>query len=144
MRAATSVIKGPPIPVEKIIKKSSIGLDLAKIANIDKNTRTVSVLLNDIFSDQIEETAEEDNATIQNTNNLPGLSPKLTALAKELAAQDHWSETDFEALVTRHGAMPAGAIEAINEWSFNSYDKAYLDEYNGYDIDPDIAAEIGD
>jgi len=32
----------------------------------------------------------------------------------------------------------------INEWSFGAYDRAYLDEYDGYDIDPEIAADIGD
>jgi len=40
--------------------------------------------------------------------------------------------------------MPAGAVEAINDWAFAAHERAYLDEYDGYDIDPEIAAEIGD
>jgi len=144
VQPAETVVKRPVIPAERVATESGIELDLEKIKTIDNNTRKVSALLNDIFSDQNEDTVEEHNDAPSDTNILSGLSPELTALAKELATQDYWSEEEFQALASQHGVMPAGAVEAINEWSFNSYDRAYLDEYNGYDIDPDIAAKIGD
>ena len=35
--------------------------------------------------------------------------------------------------------MPSGALEVVNEWAFDKFDEALLDEYEGYDVSPDIA-----
>jgi hypothetical protein len=35
--------------------------------------------------------------------------------------------------------MSSGALEAVNEWAFEAYDEALLDEYDGYDVSPEIA-----
>ena len=143
MRPAAFAPNGPAIPPEGGPAPGGIGLDMTKVAHIGKDTRDVSDLLGSIFGgDEPEDEPEEQVATDPAT--LPGLTAPQTALARELAIRDHWPEADFEATATRHGLMPAGAVEAINEWSFGVYDRAYLDEYDGYDIDPEIAAEIGD
>ena len=143
MRPAASAPSGPAIPPEGAPASGGIALDMTKVADIGKDTRDVSDLLGSIFGgDEPEDEPEERGATDPAT--LPGLTASQTALARELASRDHWPEADFEAAATRHGLMAAGAVEAINEWSFGAYDRAYLDEYDGYDIDPEIAAEIGD
>jgi hypothetical protein len=36
----------------------------------------------------------------------------------------------------------SGALEAINEWSFATYDEALLDEHDGYDVTDDIAQAL--
>ena len=38
--------------------------------------------------------------------------------------------------------MPSGALEAINEWAFETHDEALLDEYDGYDVSPEIADAV--
>ena len=38
--------------------------------------------------------------------------------------------------------MPAGALETINEWAWSAHDDALLDEDDGFDVNPDIAAQI--
>ena len=143
VRDAWTAPDGPAIPPERTPAGVGIGLDMTKVESIGEDTREVSILLGSIFSgDETEEEPEEDTPSDPAT--LPGLTAPQTAFARELATRDHWPEDDFNAAATRHGLMPAGAVEAINEWSFGAYDRAYLDEYDGYDIDPEIAAEIGD
>lgn len=143
MRPAAPAPDGPAIPPERVAAPGGIGLDMGKVASIGADTRDVSTLLGSIFAgdepeEELEAAAPSDPAT------LPGLTPAQTALARELVTRDHWSEAEFEAAATRHGLMPAGAVEAINDWAFAVHERAYLDEFDGYDIDPDIAAEIGD
>ncbi len=38
----------------------------------------------------------------------------------------------------------AGALETVNEWSFGVYDEALLEEYEGYNVSPDIADALAD
>lgn len=38
--------------------------------------------------------------------------------------------------------MASGALEAVNEWAFENYDEALLEEYDGYDVSPDIAEAV--
>lgn len=143
MRPAAPAPDGPAIPPEREKAPGGIGLDMERVATIGADTRDVSTLLGSIFAgDEPEEEPEAPAPSDPAT--LPGLTPAQTALARELATRDHWPEAEFEAAATRHGLMPAGAVEAINDWAFAAHDRAYLDEYDGYDIDPDIAAEIGD
>ncbi len=38
--------------------------------------------------------------------------------------------------------MASGALEVVNEWAFETYDEALLDEYDGYDVSPEIAEAV--
>jgi hypothetical protein len=73
---------------------------------------------------------------------LPGLDPRLTALLRELIGSESWSETEFSDLVQRHGLMPAGALEALNEWAWNCHDEALIEEYDGYEISATLIEQI--
>ncbi|WP_239806759.1 tellurite resistance TerB C-terminal domain-containing protein, partial [Croceicoccus hydrothermalis] len=42
-------------------------------------------------------------------------------------------------IASKQGLMPSGALEVVNEWAFDKFDEALLDEYDGYDVSPDIA-----
>lgn len=145
VRPASTGRTGTAIPQET--KTGGVALDTSLIASIRKDTKEVSTLLAGIFSG--EEGPSDEEITTQpepsgGTKTLGSLSEAQTNFARELATQDHWNEDAFEALASRHGLMSAGALETLNEWSFSTYDRAYLDEYNGYDVDPEIAADIGE
>jgi len=64
------------------------------------------------------------------------------ALGLELVTREHWSETEFETICASHGLMASGALEVVNEWAFETYDEALLDEYDGYDVSPEIAEAV--
>ncbi len=145
VRPAERGAEGLQVPAEKpSLRTTTIGLDQAKIAKISEDTKNVSVLLGSIFGTDEPEADEQDEAVFDETDSLPGLTPKLTVFLRELAEREHWSELEFEKIVRDHGLMAAGSLEAINEWSFTTYGRVFLDEYEGYDVDPEIATELRD
>ena len=66
------------------------------------------------------------------------------ALIREVITCPHWTEEEFAELAARNGLMVAGALETVNEWSFGVHDEALLEEYEGYDVSPDIANALAD
>lgn len=117
---------------------SAFRLDTSKIASTQKETAQVSSLLGSIF-DETEGEAEGGNDV---TAFLPGLDAQHVAFIREIIVQDCWANEAFQALCARHGLMASGAIEDVNEWAFDAYDDAILEEYDGYEVNPEIAAEL--
>ncbi|WP_299211245.1 TerB N-terminal domain-containing protein [uncultured Tateyamaria sp.] len=114
-------------------------LDASRIAAIRSDTERVSSVLGQIF--EAEEDAEESNGPSVSTL-FKGLDAKHGALLLDLVGQEHWTEDAFEQLCGQHGLMPSGALEAVNEWAFETHDEALLDEYDGYDVSPQIADAV--
>lgn len=127
---------GEAIPQERVAAAQP--LDAARIAAIRSDTARVSTVLGEIFAGD-DEDEPEDAAP---ASLLHGLDRKHANLVRQIIAQDHWSEDAFDALCETAGLMSSGALEAINEWAFDRYDEALLDEYDGYDVAPDIAAAL--
>ena len=48
----------------------------------------------------------------------------------------------LETICASNGLMASGALEVVNEWAFETYDEALLDEYDGYDVSPEIAEAV--
>lgn len=146
VRAARPSAPGEAIPPEPGARRG--GLDLDRIAAIRSDTARVSSVLGSIFTDPLDEgdasvadpAADETFATAQDA--LPGLDAAHARLVGRLVLQDHWSEEAFEVLCQADGLMVAGALETINEWSFDTYDEALIDGYDGYDVEPDIATRL--
>jgi len=139
VRAAQPGAPGETIPSEPTTTPQK--LDAARIASIRQDTDRVSAVLADIFTMDPQED-EEDEAVLRSP--LAGLDEKHTALIREVISRPHWTEEEFSEMAARHGLMVAGALETINEWAFGAYDEALLDEYEGYDVSPDIADALAD
>ena len=136
VRAAQPSAAGEAIP--DVTPSGKPKLDAARIAAIQSDTARVSSVLGDIFDDtpEVPEDAEADETV------LGGLDAKHSHLVKALIAQDHWTEEAFGKLCLAAGLLASGAIEDINEWAYETYDEALLDEYDGYDVSPDLAAQL--
>ncbi|WP_367178163.1 TerB N-terminal domain-containing protein [Glycocaulis sp.] len=139
VRAAQPGRAGEAIPAEAA--PAGRGLDAARIASIRQDTDRVSAVLADIFTEAEPET---DDNTGSPGGKLTGLDARHTALIRDLLAQTHWSEDAFADLAARHGLLSAGALETINEWSYGAYEEALLEEYDGYEVSPDIAEALAD
>jgi len=137
VRAAEPGAPGEAIPSAPT--PSGPELDASRIASIRSDTERVSSVLGQIF-----DTAEDDEAVEPDESGvlLAGLDHKHAALVRELVAREHWSEDAFDRLCAQHSLFAAGALEAINEWAFETYDEALLEEYDGYDVTPEIADTI--
>lgn len=131
---------GPPgEAIPALEKASGPKLDASRIAAIRSDTERVSSVLGQIFD--VEE--EESGASAPSSQSqLVGLDPKHGALVLELVTQEHWSETKFETICASHGLMASGALEVVNEWAFETYHEALLDEYDGYDVSLEIAEAV--
>ncbi|ABA79393.2 hypothetical protein GQF56_06010 [Rhodobacter sphaeroides] len=137
VRASQPGRAGESIP--DLEKASGPKLDASRIAAIRSDTERVSSVLGQIFDVEEEESGVSASA---NQSQLAGLDPKHSALVLELVNREHWSETEFEKICTSKGLMASGALEAVNEWAFENYDEALLEEYDGYDVSPDIAEAV--
>ena len=137
VRAALPGAPGEAIPDEPL--PSGPTLDPSRIASIQSDTARVSSVLGQIFG------AEEDDefpADGRDSRRLAGLDDKHAVLVCELVEQEHWSEDAFESLCSQHALFAAGALEAINEWVYENHDEALLEEYDGYDVNLEIAEAI--
>ena len=38
--------------------------------------------------------------------------------------------------------MRAGVLETLNEWSFDRFGDMLIEEYEGYDLNPEIVAQL--
>ena len=143
VQRAVAAPSGDMIPDES----SRNGLDAAKIAAIRSDTSRVSAVLGAIFSDGEEDPTPEDQekddeAGLGNTNRFAGLDVRHAAFADELIQRLHWSDDEFAELAKRHNLLAAGCLETINEWAFERYDDALVEEYDGLELNQDIIRQI--
>jgi len=126
----------PGESIPEINKPPGPALDASRIAAIRSDTERVSSVLGQIF-----DPGEEQEATGR-SDALPGLDDKHTALVGDLVEQEHWTEEDYKQLCAQYALPAAGALEAVNEWAFETYEDALLDEYDGYEVAPEIADAV--
>ena len=136
VRQAQPVSGGEEIRPEVISAK--IELNTERIAALRRDTERVSQVLGDIFTD--DEPEEELVETSAGT--FDGLDTQHTRFLIELLACNTWTEQDFEVLAARHDVFPSGALETINEWCCERYDDVLIDEYDGYEINAELAEEM--
>ncbi len=128
----------PPPPSDR---DSEVALDAKRVASVMADTARVSSVLEDIFRDG--EPAEEPDETQENVKGgFPGLDAYHAAFLRELLTRPHWDEAEFSTLAGQFKLMQAGALETLNEWSFEHFSDMLIEEYNGYELNPDIAAEL--
>lgn len=136
VKAAEAEAPGEQIPDEPKAKAAS--LDAARIAAIRDDTERVSSVLGEIFSTD-EDASDEVIAAHALPSSMAGLDPKHAMLVEQIIQREHWTDDEFDEIVGKQGLMPSGALEVVNEWAFDKFDEALLDEYDGYDVSPDIA-----
>jgi len=136
VKAAEAEASGEQIPDEPKAKAAS--LDAARIAAIRNDTERVSSVLGEIFSAD-EDVSDEAAAAHALPSSTAGLDPKHALLVEQIIQREHWTDEEFDEIASKQGLMPSGALELVNEWAFDKFDEALLDEYDGYDVSPDIA-----
>lgn len=139
VKAAEAEAPGEQIPDEPKAKAAS--LDAARIAAIRDDTERVSSVLGEIFSTD-DDVSDEATAAHAHPSSMAGLDPKHTMLVEQIIQREHWTDHEFDEIVGKQGLMPSGALEVVNEWAFDKFDEALLDEYDGYDVSPDIAETL--
>ena len=127
----------PPPP----LRDREVILDRKRVESLMADTARVSSVLGEIFGDgQAEEELEVTPA--DGPTDFPGLDVRHAAFLDELLTRPHWNETEFVTLAGQFRLMHAGALETLNEWSFDHFGDVLVEEYDGYDVNSMIAAEF--
>ena len=137
-RSAKPGVSGEAIQSEN--STEGIELDTRQITHIHSETARASSVLGGVFGDAETEDSEEEEVGQETL--FPGLGPVHAAFATEIIKKEHWTEDAFRNLCARFSLLPSGALEDINEWAFENYGDALLDEHDGFEINPDIAGAL--
>jgi hypothetical protein len=111
-----------PIP-RPVVAAGSANTD--HLDRIRAETDRVSRMLADIF---VEEEQPLELAAGSGDGPLAGLDAGHAAFLTELLSRPEWKRDEFDEAAAAAGLMPEGAMETINEWSFDRHGDALLED----------------
>lgn len=108
---------------------TSFHLDESILAIHESETKDVQSMLSAIFMEDEPATNSDDTTTDTNTvEEDTGLDKPHYALFESLIRKDKWTRQEVETQCRDLDLMVSGALETINEWSFDKVDVALLEE----------------
>ncbi len=117
----------------------AVTLDAEHVAVVMADTARVSQVLGDVFADGPDEDEESGDDNVSDTDEkLSGLDAQHRAVVSVLITRHKWTEDEVADLVGEHQLMAAGALEAINEWTFDKFGDGLIEEYNSNETNSDI------
>jgi hypothetical protein len=117
-------------------------LDEKIIKHHEDETKVVRNILDDIFSEQTELKTETEVIIKNEGNQKVSLDTKHFELFKILSEQPEWDRKDVEIICQELGVLVDGALETINDWSFELIDEAVIDISDSIFIDLDFVEDI--
>lgn len=117
----------------------TFSLDERILARHESDTTDVRQLLNTIFTE--DESSEEPPAAIPSHTGA-SLDEAHRQLYQHLLEKERWARNEVTELCQQFNLMLSGAIEAINDWSFEQVDAPVLDDDDDIYVDLEIAQEL--
>lgn len=74
----------------------------------------------------LQESVVASNGTAADESPFAGLAPRYCTFVAVVVGRQIWSRTELESLAQDHGLMLGAAMEAINEWSFDTFSDALI------------------
>lgn len=131
---------GVPIPSEP---KPGIHIDQNRLATIQQQTKQVSNLLSQIFVDD-EAHPEQASPVPANASAFEGLDRDHAELVEFLDMNGEITRKEFDERAKALNLLPDGAIETINEWSFDRFDEPLLEDGEHVVIDADLKKRLAE
>lgn len=132
--------KDPAKPAEQT-GGAGIKIDAAKLAQTRRETEAVAGLLSDIFSaDAAEPSPPELDANIA----WEGLDQPYSELVQLLEQRGSMPRSEFDRHARDMGLLPDGAIERINDWSFDCFDDALIEDGDDVVLTPHLRERLLD
>ena len=121
---------------------ASFVLDEAILAAHEHDTSQAKSMLEEIFTseDDEPESAEGDINISSNVEN--GLDEPHNKLFEKLCTKEQWSRNEVAECCTELNLMIDGAIETINDWSFDLVDAPVIEDDGDIYVDQEIVEEI--
>jgi hypothetical protein len=125
-------------------------IDHDNLRRIESETSDVQSILGDIFDMDIENELENEFTVKKDimkdiaveVENFHGLSGNNLILFNELKQKEEWENCDVQSLCKKLNLMVDGAIEEINDWSFDLVDSPVIEIEDVIIIDLEIIEEI--
>lgn len=128
---------------------AGFALDASRIAQLQQETAEVSSILADVFSDDHEPQAPEPPvADVAESDegsggvSLPGLDSEHAAFFRLLLTSQNWSREDLEAIASDMGLMLDGALEQINDATFDAFDIPATEGDGPVEINPELLERL--
>lgn len=141
-----------PSPPEESRPASSpaddLVIDMDKLGAILLETREVDEVLASIYEDDDGTTLVPARQVVAEpvhgggTVRYQGLDADHAHFVEELRTRETWSRSDFEARARAVGLMPDGAIETINEWAYDSFDEALVEDGDPLTINLTLLSDV--
>ena len=110
-----------------------------------EETKQVKSVLEEIFAQQEEESAELPPAGAMSLNNpLSLLDTAHQHLFNQLLKKETWERAAFQETCKSLGLMVDGAMEVLNEWAFENTNAPLIDDGEPIYVDVNLAKEITD
>jgi len=137
----------PSSAAVKKIEETGFTLDPERIIALQRDTEKVSALLAGIFMEEepIVLPAPKLEADILDANELPsilGLDKSHALLARKLLSRPQWCREELLAMAAGLELMLDGALELINEASFDIYGLAFAEGDDPFVINPEVLEQI--
>ncbi|HGM7298590.1 TPA: TerB N-terminal domain-containing protein [Stenotrophomonas maltophilia] len=149
-RVFSDVHAARPSKAPSALPKAAPGafqLDPDRIAALQRDTAQVSALLANIFTDE-EATppdlapAEAVSAEVETAGQLLGLDQAHSALLRLMLSRPVWTRAELEDGAADMELMLDGALEQINDASFDAYDIPFSDGDDPLEINPEFIEKI--
>lgn len=129
------------------IEETGFKLDPERIAALQQDTEKVSALLADIFKEEgtpPSPFSEPDIEAAQDEtpNGILGLDESHTALARMLLSRPKWSREELMDVAADLDLMLDGALEHINDASFETHDIPFTEGEDPVEINAEILEKI--
>ncbi|TCL06291.1 TerB N-terminal domain-containing protein [Sodalis ligni] len=109
------------------------------LARHESDTKDVHQLLSTIF---VEVEPEEMLQVVTSAQSATGLDEAHNQLYQHLLVKERWPRNEVAELCQRFNLMVSGAIETINDWSYEQIDAPVLDDDDDIYVDLAIAQEL--
>lgn len=152
IRLGMQTAKGYAIPKRALAKTATgVRLDIERIHQISENTKHVNAILAKVFqSDESDESRTDEKALASaseafdtlESDPFDGLERRHRAFLGELLTRREWPRQDLDNLARSFSLMTDGAIEAINEWAFERYGDALIEDGDPMSVNGTLLAQV--
>ncbi|MEZ8106608.1 tellurite resistance TerB family protein [Vibrio cortegadensis] len=115
---------------------NSFSIDKAVLAIHENDTKNAKSMLESIFVE------EEPVIEVEVQGNSDGLDDAHKAVYNIMVTKEQWSRNEVQSIFSEHKLMIDGAIETINDWSFDMVDAPVLEQDDDIFIDLEIVEEL--
>jgi tellurite resistance protein len=118
--------------------QANVKLDANRLRLKREQTKEVAELLEDVFAEEIVEPEPE----IEEAVGFYGLDAPYKNILVELGAQDSWDRDNFNSLAEKHGLMPSGVLESLNDAALDNFDDEVLFDEENIEVNREVLEEM--